>query len=246
MLRFLSRSIYLAITEDQIRWLFKSSKPIQPTQSLLEALSSLFGLPAEDQKFFYKAHAPSTDKTAISTEIMASQRKDFARYFHGESLSRIMIRFKTNLHQEMLLSTNDPDIWVDKPDLFAYIAGIVFRAEVEAIYGKQIFKLCPSLTKDFWRFYDSFPVITNGVPRWIYPWPYSHRQKINNHLHTWRIWCQTNACFDTEVEYDHTRGTEYVRKMTERFEQLGLSDGGIAATLAGFMFVYVHSLPLDN
>src|SRR6478735_8700870 len=48
-----------------------------------------------------------------------------------------------------------------------------------------------------------------------------------------------------DIEYEPIWGTQYVRKMIQRHEALGLSNNGVAVVMLGYFFVYVHvhSLP---
>ncbi|KAK3934402.1 cytochrome P450 [Diplogelasinospora grovesii] len=139
-------------------------------------------------------------------------RKDFAVYLRGDNLKLVMKRFLVNFTREILLDDGIVSReWAYIPDLYKFITTRIFRAEVEALYGERVFAVCPSFCEDFWAFYDAFPT------------------------------CNENFDWDDKdlynVKYEPVWGTQYIRKMVKRHEDLGFSDAGIASAMLGYLFV---------
>lgn len=49
-----------------------------------------------------------------------------------------------------------------------------------------------TVTKDFWAFYNAFPVAAFGSPRWLYPAEYHSGDLMLHILDTWRR-CNANS-----------------------------------------------------
>lgn len=154
-----------------------------------------------------------------------------------------MDRFSYNLEQQFWPQQLQPVIQESLvvPDMYLFVRDAIFRAEVEALYGKNLFIICPSICDDFWKFYDAFPVVSRGGPRWPYPSKYRTRDRMLENLHSWRKWCNSNSHHDNEElgnsEHNPVWGTRYVRDMVRRHEELGFSDAGISSVMLGFLFV---------
>lgn len=178
---------------------------------------------------------------------MEHQRRDFVSYLQGPGLNTILNRYIGNLKEEMLEQTAINNDWTVIPDLYTFVATKVFRSEVEALYGKHILTTCPHLDQDFWNFYDAFPTISLGLPRWLSISSYRARDRILKSLRQWRISCQRTRRLDDPIlqsaEYDPVWGSKYVRRMLSRFFDLGFSDDGVDTAMLGFLFVSVAPRP---
>ncbi|KAH8655571.1 cytochrome P450, partial [Xylariales sp. PMI_506] len=252
--------IYLAMPGRQVQALFKTSRNLVPTPSLFTALTTFFGLSRKDFRIFEHDHITqfeagkgfTTKHSDTSRRIMEHQRNDFKEFLQGYKLKAITLRFSVNLRHEMRIDRGIPYSgdnqkgWIDLPDLYQLVVSWTFRAQVDAIYGEYLLKLCPSIFEDFCAFYNAFPIISRKLPRWLYPSQYRARDKMQENFQSWRNWCKFNGK-DTEIwnaDYEPVWGTQYVRKMVERHEDLGFSDEGIASVMLGYLFVTVaNTLP---
>ncbi|KAI3557075.1 hypothetical protein CABS03_12553 [Colletotrichum abscissum] len=236
-----------------VRSLFKGPRDLVPVPGIFDALTIFFGLEAVDYHVFDHDHISAfetRDEAGLTTShpdasrrIMEHQRKDFITFLNGENLRLVMDRFSSNFSQRLCpknapVPNQDP---VAIPDLYKFVRDTIFRAEVEALYGKHIFRLCPSFCEDFWAFYDAFPVVSRGSPRWMYPSQYRRRDRVIRSLSKWRDWCNSNSNNDDaepgDAESDPIWGTRYVRNMVRRYEDLGFSDAGTSSVILGFLFV---------
>ncbi|KAF5974084.1 nacht ankyrin protein [Fusarium bulbicola] len=217
----------------QIEGLFRYSRGLVPTPSLFDALSILFGLSEEDLKVFnhdriseYESTVSfNTDHPDTSRRIIEHQKQDFAVYLQGKNLSLILERFMNNFEAELSRDARIGDDWVKIPDLFSFVSRLIFRANLEALYGEKILQICPSFGEDFWAFYEGFSGISKGLPRWIIPSNYRARDKMHENFDTWCTWCDKNFDWNDQnlcdAEYEPVWGTQ----------------GGVSAVMLGYLFV---------
>ncbi|KAF5696368.1 Nacht ankyrin domain-containing protein [Fusarium globosum] len=247
---------YLGSPGDQATWLLKSGRQTVPTPSLLYAFQIFFGLKREDLKVFEHSNISiaearlgfSTSHQDPSRRIMEHQRRDFRLYLRGPGLNPIIHRFLGILKDEMFQRTAIANDWVEVPDLYTFVVTKVFRSEVEALYGRHIFATCPNLEEDFWRFYDAFPRISLGLPRWLSASCYRTRDKMLENLRRWRISCQnTRRLNDPDLrnaEYDSIWGCRYTQRMLSRFFALGFTEDGVDTAMLGFFFAtFANTIP---
>ncbi|RKK67112.1 hypothetical protein BFJ68_g18564, partial [Fusarium oxysporum] len=234
----------------QIEGLFRRSSSLVPTPSLFDALTIFFGLSGHDIHIFNHDHISAyeasvgfyTDHPDASRRIMEHQRRDFAQYLQGRNLVFVMERFKKNLASELSAASEVGHDWGRIPDLFSFLSNLILRANVEALYGEHLLRICPTFCQDFWNFYKAFPNISKGQPRWLAPSSYQARDEMHKSFDRWHTWCRENYNWDNDelrdVEYEPIWGTQYVRKMIQRHEALGLSNNGVAVVMLGYFFVY--------
>ncbi|RSL42993.1 hypothetical protein CEP51_016415, partial [Fusarium floridanum] len=247
---------YLASPGGQVAWLLRGGREVVPTPSLLFALRTFFGLRDVDLRVFEHSNISlaetrlgfSTSHPDPSRRIMEHQRRDFVSYLQGSGLNTILNRYIRNLKDEMLEQTAINNDWTVIPDLYTFVATKVFRSEVEALYGKHILTTCPHLDQDFWNFYDAFPTISLGLPRWLSMSSYRARDRILKSLRQWRVSCQRTRRLDDPIlqstEYDPVWGSKYVRRMLGRFFDLGFTDDGVDTAMLGFLFVtFANTIP---
>ncbi|TQN70896.1 Lanosterol 14-alpha demethylase, partial [Colletotrichum shisoi] len=246
-------SLYYVLPGEGVRLLFKAPRDLVPVPGIFDALTIFFGLTPSDYHVFNHDHISafeankgkehSTSHPDESRRIIEHQRKDFVTFLNGENLRLVMDRFSCNLRRQFgpLHPPHPSPEFVDVPDLYRFVRDSLFKAEVEALYGKRIFVVCPSLCEDFWAFYDAFPVVSRGSPRWLYPAEYHSGDLMLRNLDTWRRWCNANSHQDDEepghAESNPIWGTRYVKNMVRRYEGLGFSDPGVSSLLLGFLFV---------
>ncbi|RYC80829.1 hypothetical protein BFJ63_vAg16282 [Fusarium oxysporum f. sp. narcissi] len=135
----------------QIEGLFRDSRGLVPTPSLFDALSIFFGLSGKDLKVFNHDRISKyestigfhTDHPDTSRRIMEHQKQDFAIYLQGKNLSLILERFMNNVEAELSRDPRIGDDWVAIPDLFSFASRLIFRANLEALYGEKILEVCP-------------------------------------------------------------------------------------------------------
>lgn len=242
---------YLASPGDQISWMLRSGRHLTPTPSLLYAFQTFFGLHEADSKMFEHTNISivearlgfSTNHPDPSRRIMEHQRRDFMVYLQGPGLEIILNRFIENLTRETLQQTAISNDWIEIPDLYTFMVAKVFRSEVEALYGKHIFTTCPHLHEDFWRFYDAFPRISIGLPRWLSRSSYRTRDRMLENLRQWRISCQKTRSLNDpalqNTDYDPVWGSQYIRRMLGRYFGLGFTEDGVDTAMLGFLFALV-------
>ncbi|KAJ0137844.1 hypothetical protein HZ326_19177 [Fusarium oxysporum f. sp. albedinis] len=247
---------YLVSPGDQAMWLLKSGRQTVPTPSLLYAFQTFFGLHREDLKVFEHNNIStaearlgfSTSHQDPSRRIMEHQRRDFRLHLHGPGLNSIISRFLAILKSEMFQKTAIGNDWVEVPDLYTFVVSKVFRSEVEALYGQHIFTTCPSLEGDFWTFYDAFPRISLGLPRWLSPSSYRARDRMLESFRLWRMSCEKSRRINDPTihnsEYDPVWGSQSTQRMLRRFVDLGLTEDGLDTAMFGFFFAtFANTIP---
>ncbi|OBS16344.1 hypothetical protein FPOA_12987 [Fusarium poae] len=245
----IGREIYLAMPGKQIEGLFRRSSSLVPTPSLLDALSIFFGLSGHDVKAFSHGHISAyesnigvytTDADAFRC-FMKHQRQDCADHLEGRNLVPVVERFKKNLASEISATTEIGQNWGVVPDLFTFLPNPILTANIEALYGEHRLKTCPNFLRDFWAFYKAFPNIAKGLPRWMMPSSFQTRDEMLKSFSRWRTWYAANFDWNNhelrDVEYEPIWGTQYVRKMVQRHEALGLSDNGVTVVMLGYFFI---------
>jgi hypothetical protein len=172
---------------------------------------------------------------------MEHQRKDFVRFLQGQNLRSVVERFTNSLVSELSPAAGISHDWVIVADLFDFMANRILRANVEALYGENILKVCPTFCEDFWAFYRAFPAVSRGLPKWLVPSSYKARDKMRDNFHEWRVWCHRNFDWSDgrlyDAEYEPIWGSQYVRRMVIKHEDLGFTDDGVATVLLGYFFV---------
>ncbi|KAH8742417.1 hypothetical protein F5883DRAFT_596571 [Diaporthe sp. PMI_573] len=127
------------------------------------------------------------------------------------------------------------------PDIYRFLSRHIFRAEVRALYGETVFAACPSFSKDFVRFYEAFPTIAEGLPRWLAPSSYRARDTMLSHFKAWRAVCRSRSDLYKDqrrvCDYEPVWGSACIRNMVKRHEDLGFSDDSIASAMLGYLFV---------
>ncbi|KAH6879750.1 cytochrome P450 [Thelonectria olida] len=217
----LGKEIYLAMPGAQIEKIWRSSRDLVPTPSLFDALHVFFGLQEMDFRVFDHEHISNFEECAgyrtnhpdTSRRVMEHQRKDFVRFLQGQNLRSVVERFTNSLMSELSPATGIGHDWVIVADLFDFMANRILRANVEALYGENILKVCPTFCEDFWAFYRAFPAVSRGLP------------KCDERLY--------------DAEYEPIWGSQCVRRMVIRHEDLGFTDDGVATVLLGYFFVTV-------
>jgi hypothetical protein len=246
---FYNYGVYLAVPGEQVRRLLRSSRQLVPCPSLEDALKVFFGLPQMDLRIFdHQVITRFEVSTALKTKfpdpsrrIMAHQRADFAFYFQGRHLQAVVTRFLANLSTNLLEDPGLSQMPASLCDMYSFLFRHIFRAEVCALYGETIFTVSPEFCEDFVKFYDGFPIISMGMPKWLFPSTYDAREKMLENFKAWRRICHVKsnlAKYDEQgIPYEPVWGSEYIRKMIKRHEDLGFSDDGIASIMLGYLFV---------
>ncbi|KAK1594135.1 cytochrome P450 [Colletotrichum navitas] len=225
-----------------VRSLFRAPKDLVPVRGTFDALKVFFGLTPADYHVFNneyisaleakKGKQYSTSHADASRPIMELQRNDFVTFLHGQNLRLVMDGFSFNLGQ--LFRSHDshvsPSEPVNLPDLYVFLPDSIFRAEIEALYGKHIF--------------TALPVISRGSPRWLYPAQYQSRDKVLHNLGKWRRYPYKEDEELGNAVSNPIWGTHYMKNMVRRYEDLELSNAGIPSVLHGFLFVTTaNSIP---
>ncbi|KAF4435541.1 nacht and ankyrin protein [Fusarium austroafricanum] len=192
----------------QIEGLFRRSSSLVPTPSLFDTLIILFGLSGPDIHIF-------------NHDRISAYEASIGFYTDHPDVSRRIME-----HQ--------------RQDFAHYLQGrnLVFVMER---FKKNLASELSAASEDFWNFYKAFPNISKGLPRWLVPSSYQARDEMHKSFDRWRTWCSENYNWDNDelcdAEYEPIWGTQYVRKMIQRHEALGLSDNGVAVVMLGYFFV---------
>lgn len=245
------RNLGIALPGEAVREMFRNSRNSVPVPGLFDALTVFFGLTPRESAVFDHARISDfedqhgegyrTTHPDPSRRIIEHQRRDFSRFLTGDGLADIMGRFHVNLQREVARPLTSPIAQERLPDLYRLVRDAVFRAEVEAIYGENVFAISPSFCEDFWAFYDAFPVVSRGLPRWLFPSHYRARDRMLDNFRAWRRCCSSRLDLSeddlVDCEYEPVWGTRYVRRMVQRHEKMGFSEDGIASVMLGYLFV---------
>lgn len=242
-LKFPGRPIHFAMPGKQVLFLFQNSRCVLPYPSVFDAMSTLFGLSQNDFHIFRAAITSKEGchihKNDVSRSIMTNQRKDMVLYLTGSNLNLFMQRFTRRLVQR--IRHESKDMWYFRPDLYRYMTRRIFLAEVEVLYGEDIFKVCPTLCEDFWSFYEAIPKLSKKFPTWLSPSSYATQKKMLDNFKRWQLSCVAQSNEDDTgsdtMDTEPVWGTHYIRRMYERFKDLGFSEDGIASAMVGFLFL---------
>lgn len=177
-----------------------------------------------------------------SRRIINHQRMDFGTYFQGPHLQSTSKRFLESLYCETGRQISLTRSF--SPDLYDLLFPIIFHAEVRALYGDYIFKVCPQFCDDFGAFYQAFPALSMGLPAWLFPSCHRARARMIDNFKIWRAIGKSLTDWRSleDLEYEPVWGSKCIRRMVERHENLGFSDDGIASVMLGYLFVCVMNL----
>ncbi|KAJ0100672.1 hypothetical protein J7T55_010617, partial [Diaporthe amygdali] len=247
--------LYVAAPGEQVCQLLRSPH-LLPSPGLSDALRNFFGMPTRDLRIFDHSLISSFEVAAVhktnhpdpSRRIISHQRRDFALYFQGRHLRVTVERFLANLTCSLLDDASLSCQPSQLPDLYHFLFGHLFRAEVRALYGENVLTVSPSFCEDFVKFYEVFPTIAMGMSCWLSPSSSRARDTMLNNFKTWRVVCHSKSDMESiersDPDYEPVWGTACIRKMVRRHEDLGFSDDGIASVMLGYLFVTMaNSIP---
>lgn len=86
--------------------------------------------------------------------------------------------------------------WIEFPDLYLFIRGMVTKTATDAFCGPELLRLNPQLAQDFWEYDKNVPIFAKGFPRWMFPATYRVRDRCYKAFERWRA----NAFKESEKE----------------------------------------------
>ncbi|XXH01840.1 hypothetical protein Hte_008202 [Hypoxylon texense] len=170
----------------QVQKIFRACGQFSNKHMAVVALQNLFGA-SKDVAALFESH--EVDVAALDTSSAEGEGdlKDhvsgfgsYARtYLSGPHLQALSERYLTNLkHNAQALDIHEE--WVQFPDLYTFLQGLVSSATIEALMGSKIFEIHPNIVDDFWTFERATPQFLRAFPRWLIPSKYKTRDRIFN------------------------------------------------------------------
>ena len=189
---------------------------------------STFGLPQKFSDFYIADDSGWRPKPHPQSHISPENRVDYlmhtfiTRFFSGSSLMAFTTRFTANMTTH-LANASFGDEWTEGLDLFRFLKAQIFHSFVDAVFGKRIFELNPSLCDDFWDFDSNVPDLAKGIPRWLSPGMYRARDrclqsfvKWHSHLDKQRLEGTTKI----DSKYDPVFGSELMQQRHKAFSNI--------------------------
>ncbi|KAI9739478.1 MAG: hypothetical protein M1818_005166 [Claussenomyces sp. TS43310] len=187
---------YVISSASHFESILKGGKELNSNHGIVHWLVTLFGLPTETAKFYYKDNSGIGVNPTPGTDVQPENRHFHLRHsaasrlLYGSHLKGMTSRFVEKFGNQIAENTTVQHEWVDLPDLTDYLQKEIFRSATSALCGDYIFSLNPTFTSDFWEYIDGLGVFFKAVPRWLSPGPHRARDRTlaaikKWHLHAW-------------------------------------------------------------
>jgi len=183
-------------------------------------------------KYVEKMYA---DAAVNKAEIERARAAITRKYLEGSSLTTT-----TNLYAH-LLSRNMNDkmfqvgSWTQIEDVWSFFQQVLTRCSIETLFGTQIFKKYPRLTKDLWEFEDAiqgvlpalswFTMSLPGIPN---PSPYKEPMaRLGQGIYKWLRASHSGTEFaktgSDDADWDEHRGSKFIQERDGLFAKAPFS-----------------------
>lgn len=121
---------------------------------------------------------------------------------------------------------------------YEFLRERMFLSSTTALYGSEIVKMNPELSKYYWDFDNGVLARLYGVPKFMTPESY---RSLDFMIDRWEQWVKVvRSKYGDEppqgIEWDQLMGSLVVRQRHRMYHDFGLSDQGRASYDLGFMF----------
>lgn len=239
--------LYLVGDPDQVKKLFKPTPAISSNVGAAIAIKSIFGTPdhivslySEDNSGRLPIPNPGS-QVRLENRIVFLHSRTARQHLAGIKGSQLGERYLGLLSRNISADTNIQSEWLELPDLFVFIQKLVFFAATETICGSSILSLNPTLFEDFWKFYQSIPVLLKSLPRWLCPEAYRRRDRMLIAMKRWHAFASNHSDYSktgpADPEWDCYFGSKYVKARHQFFNEIEVMNAdGIAADDLGLLF----------
>lgn len=227
--------------------LLRSSKELSSKTNQVIALKNLFGVPKGALKYYEADDSGSQPKplpgSSIKPEnrIFFHQHQSTHKYLNGHALNLMTERLVESFSKQLRQAQDITEEWTDMPDFWLWFRGNMFQASVEALFGKHMLRLNPSLVDDFWEYDRQGLSILKGLPRWMNPSGYAIRDKVMNSIKKWHKFASDHVdatkVAANDPEWDEYWGAKVFKARQEYMAAMHfLDDDAKAGEDLGFMF----------
>ncbi|KAI0180581.1 cytochrome P450 [Hypoxylon sp. FL1284] len=170
-----------------VQKIFRACGQFSNKHMAVVALQNLFGA-SKDVAALFESHEVDPAITSTNNDgppegegylkDHVSGFGSYARtYLSGPHLQALSERYLTNLERNVQ-SLDIHDEWIEFPDLYTFLQGLVSSATIEALMGSKVFEINPNIVEDFWTYERATPQFIRCFPRWLIPTPYKARDRI--------------------------------------------------------------------
>jgi hypothetical protein len=153
-----------------------------------------------------------------------------------ENTNLLTVKFMEVFCEEIQKMGHGQTEWQEP--LYTCLRERMFRASTSALYGSEILKMYPQLSRFYWDFDNGVLARLFGIPRFMNPEAYHSLDVI---LDMWEKWVKVvRKTYQDEPprssEWDQLMGSQVVRERHRMYQVLGASDRGRASLDLGFLF----------
>ncbi|KUI58464.1 Cholesterol 7-alpha-monooxygenase [Cytospora mali] len=194
---FLGFEIYAFQERQTIAKIWKQPTLSSPISMFIYVLKYFFGLPERVVSVYRTDNSGPFPKPYMGSNVPAEARIDhithhgFLRGLGGPGLLPTTRRYMTVLVARMEGKSLSRE-WTEMADFSKFFQDVVGSSLVECLYGPALLRLNPEFIQDLWGFDNSVPWLARGVPSWIKPSAYKHRQNCVDQLKRWYAYARAH------------------------------------------------------
>ena len=232
--------------------LLRSTKELTTRPNFLMFLRNLIGVPEKIIKYYEADKSGNLPKPTAGSNIKAEERIWFYhhathKYLTGDALSIMTERLVESL-QRRLAQFDIGDEWLGLTDFWLFFRSLMFEASVEAVFGKYLLELTPSIKEDFWKVDQRSAQLIQGFPRWLIPDAYAARMRVTDGIKRWHKFANKNSnglkLSPDDPEWDPHWGARIIRARRQHMSAMHfMDDDAKAAEDLAFLFAS-HANPI--
>lgn len=208
-------------------------------------LKNLFGMrskplsvyAADDSGDRPEPHSGSTTEPRNRIDFLTHD--SLVKFLSGPSLSRLYERFNRNLSNRLMALEIGTE-WIEIPDFLEFIQMELSTAVLEATMGPQLIAQNPTFVRDLFEYDSAVPILSKGLPRFIYPKAYKIRDRMLFMIKRWYVYARDNFdddLVDADGDFDPFWGSEHMRHRQRVLRKVdGFEDDAIASSDLGLIW----------
>lgn len=256
-LRLVLVNMYIISGPESIQEVFREPRLHNKAYKAL-SVHNMFKMPKDTLAFWMDDSSGHHSQPYPESNIPPHLRIDYlvhssvTRFLTGDGLKPFARRFVLNVAERLSMKRAINQDWTDIPDLFEFLQAELTPAAVEAMWGRQFFKINPDFVADLWKFSKELPVLAKGYPRWLAPRQYKTRDACFASIRRWHqaVWTHLNDPITSRGDWNEDYGADIVKFRLEAWAKMPrMGADGMATEDLGMIWAYVqylHPLQVAN
>lgn len=189
--------------------------------SRLEDFDKMYGSPRAALDLYANKGASMAERAALQHAHVTVIEKHLTGISLSANIETYMTVLSSSLNDKMFQHGS----WTQIEDFWSFLRQVITRCHLTWLFGKDIFKQYPSLTKDYWEFADAFEGFIPGLPRYWVPGAASQAQeRLLQGLEKWLKVNHSGSEFARIIEsdpvWDELKGLKFLQERDEALSQI--------------------------